>query len=194
MESFRKLIHTRRSCRAYSDQPLTRQEIEALIAEAVWAPSGSNQQPWRFVVIQDSAILKRYSDTCRKALLAELDSSPYLEQYRGMLRNLEFNIFYNAQALVIIYGNRSSHWRDYDCTMVAYNLMLLAEEDGLGSCWIGFAHRIFDEDEIKRELHVPPEYSLVAPIIVGHLAHTRQSPEVPRKPYITEFIAPNSIG
>jgi nitroreductase len=192
MENFRKLIQARRSCRAYSDQPLTQQEIEALIADAVWAPSGSNQQPWRFVVIRDTATLKRYSDFCKKTLLAELESSPYLEQYGGMLRKPDFNIFYNAQALVIIYGNTSSHWRDYDCTMVAYNLMLLAEEDGLGSCWIGFAHRIFDLEEIKRELNVPQEYSLVAPIIVGHPAHTRQSPGIPRKPYFTEFVAAKS--
>ena len=109
-----------------------------------------------------------------------------------MLRKPEFNIFYNAPALVIIYGDTSSHWRDYDCTMVAYNLMLLAEEDGLGSCWIGFAHRIFDMEEIKRELKVPEEYSLVAPIIVGHPAHTKQSPGIPRKPYVTEFIAAKS--
>jgi nitroreductase len=192
MENFRKLIRARRSCRAYSDQPLTQQEIEALIADAVWAPSGSNQQPWRFVVIRDSATLKRYSDLCKKTLLAELESSPYLEQYGGMLRKAEFNIFYNAQALVIVYGDTSSHWRAYDCTMVAYNLMLLAEEDGLGSCWIGFAHRIFDMEEIKRELKVPPEYSLVAPIIVGHPAHTKPSPGVLRKPYVTEFIAAKS--
>lgn len=192
MENFRKLIQARRSCRAYADQPLTQQEIESLIADAVWAPSGSNQQPWRFVVVRDTATLQRYSDFCKKTLLAELESSPYLEQYGGMLRKPEFNIFYNAQALVIIYGDTSSHWRDYDCTMVAYNLMLLAEEDGLGSCWIGFAHRIFDMDEIKRELDVPHEYALVAPIIVGHPAHTKKSPEILRKPYVTEFIPAKS--
>lgn len=192
MENLRKLIHTRRSCRAYSDQPLTRQEIEAMIADAVWAPSGSNQQPWRFVVIQDPATLKRYSDLCKKTLLAELDSSPYLEQYGGMLRNPDFNIFYNAQTLVIVYGNTSSHWRDYDCTMVAYNLMLLAEEDGLGSCWIGFAHRIFDMEEIKRELSVPQQYFLVAPIILGHPARDKQSAGGSRKPYVTEFFPAKS--
>ena len=123
-----------------------------------------------------------------KSLLAELETSPYLEQYGGMLRNPEFNIFYNAQTLVIVYGNTSSHWQVYDCTMVAYNLMLLAEEDGLGSCWIGFAHRIFDMDEIMRELNVPKEFSLVAPIILGYPAEGKQRPEVSRKPYVTEFI------
>ena len=192
MENFRKLIQARRSCRAYSDQPLTRQEIEGLIGDAVWAPSGSNQQPWRFVVIQDSATLKRYSDLCKEKLLAEIETSPYLEQYAGMLRKPEFNIFYNAQALVIVYGDTSSHWHTYDCTMVAYNLMLLAEEDGLASCWIGFAHRILNLDDIKRELNVPKEYSLVAPIIIGHPAHNRQSSGIPRKPYIAEFIPTKS--
>jgi nitroreductase len=190
MQNFRKLIHERRSCRAYSDEPLRRQQVEALIADAVWAPSASNQQPWRFVVIQDPATLQRYSDFCKKALLVELETSPYLEQYEAMLRKPEYNIFYNAQTLVIIYGKTSSNWRTNDCTMVAYNLMLLVEEDGLGSCWIGFAHRIFDLEEIKRELHVPAEYSLVAPIIIGHPSHDRQSPEIPRNPYFTEFFGP----
>lgn len=192
MENIRKLIQGRRSCRAYSDQPLTRQEIEEMLSAAVWAPSGSNQQPWRFAVVQDSATLKRYSDLCKKTLLVELESAPYLEQYGGMLRNPEFNIFYNAQTLVIVYGAASSFWRVYDCTMVAYNLMLLAEEDGLGSCWIGFAHRIFDMDAVKEELNVPEDYSLVAPIILGHPAHKNKSPGVLRKPFVTEFIPPKS--
>lgn len=190
MESLRKLIHERRSCRAYSDEPLTQKQVEALIADAVWAPSASNQQPWRFVIIQDPATLKHYSDLCKEKLLAELETTPYLEQYATMLNNPDFNIFYNATTLVVIYGNNSTYWKTYDCTMVAYNLMLLAEEDKLGSCWIGFAHRILDTDEIKRQLCVPKEYSLVAPIILGHPAHDRQSSGVPRKPYVTQFIEP----
>ena len=49
-------LRTRRSCRAFSDEPVPRELIETLIAVAHTAPSGANRQPWRFVAIDDPDI------------------------------------------------------------------------------------------------------------------------------------------
>lgn len=192
MRDLREILKSRRSCRSYSNQPVSGEQIEALIADAVWAPSGSNHQPWRFLILQDAARLKRYSDLSKETWLAGLDRTPELRQYEGYLRNPDFNIFYEASTLVVIYGSRASPWFVFDCTMVAYNLMLLAEADGLGSCWIGFAHNIFDTEPIKHELEVPAKYQLVAPILLGHPAGPKPANAVPRKPYVTKFFTPGS--
>lgn len=71
--------------------------------------------------------------------------------------------------------------------MVAYNLSLLAEESGLGSCWIGFAHNIFSKREIKADFGLTEEYELVSPVILGHPTVSCPGPEVPRKPFILNF-------
>jgi nitroreductase len=166
--------------------------VEALIADAVWAPSGSNNQPWRFVVIQDRDRLKRYSDIAKQQSLEALRQAPapapQSAMYEKFLTDPNSNIFYNASTLVVVYGDNSTRWHVYDCTMAAYNLMLLAAADGLGSCWIGFAHYVLNSDAVKQELGVPAECSLVAPIIVGHRAQDGPHSEVPRKPFTTTFV------
>jgi nitroreductase len=192
MKDIQEVIKSRRSCRAYSPESLSREQVEALIADAVWAPSGSNSQPWRFIVIQSRERLQAYSDTAKKlsleALVRAPAPTPQTEMYKKALLDPNFNIFYTASTLVVVYGDKSSHWHVYDCSMVAYNLMLLAEAAGLASCWIGFAHHLLSSDALKQELGVPAEYELVAPIILGHWAQEGPRPEVPRKPFTTTFV------
>ncbi len=187
MNSFLDMIRRRRSCRAYASDPLSEEVIREMIDNAVWVPNGSNNQPWSFVVITDKVLLQHYSDVAKSEWLDNLTDSPHMHQYEQFMRDPDFNVFYNAPALVIIYGNRESFWHVYDCSMVAYNLSLLAEEAGLGSCWIGFAHNIFSKREIKSEFGLSENYQLVAPIIVGHPAELSPGAEVPRKPYILSF-------
>jgi nitroreductase len=106
------------------------------------------------------------------------------------MRDPEYNTFYNASTLVIIYGDSNSYWHLHDCSMVALNLSLLAEEEGLGCCWIGLAHNIFADPEVKKELGVPENYHLVAPLILGHPAKPRTGEENrnKRKPFEIKFL------
>lgn len=54
--AFRERMRTRRSVRDFSDRPVSRETIEALVAAAASAPSGANKQPWRFVAVSDPAL------------------------------------------------------------------------------------------------------------------------------------------
>jgi nitroreductase len=184
LNSFHAMIGRRRSCRAYTEEPLSEEFLCGLVDNAVWVPNGSNNQPWRFVVITDKALMKHYSDLAKADWLDNLTDSPHMHQYEQFMRDPEYNIFYNAPALVIVYGNRESYWYAYDCSMVAYNLSLLAEESGLGSCWIGFAHNVFSKRETKAAFGLTEEYELVSPLILGHPTASYPGPEVPRKPYV----------
>lgn len=49
-------LRHRRSCRAFSDEPLPPELLELLIATAHTAPSGANRQPWHFVAVNDPAL------------------------------------------------------------------------------------------------------------------------------------------
>ncbi|CQR70983.1 Coenzyme F420:L-glutamate ligase [Sporomusa ovata DSM 2662] len=185
MEMIRTLSRRRTSCRNFTDEVLPKEKLTELINNSVWVPSGSNNQPWRFVVITDKAKIKAYSDAAKKMWLENLPTSPHMQQYEKTFRDPTANIFYNASSIIIIYGNTESYWYIYDCSMVAGNLHLLAEEEELGCCWIGEAHNIFADPIVKKELGVPENYALVAPLIIGHPAGKKSVTESSnkRKPF-----------
>jgi iodotyrosine deiodinase len=57
--AFLATMRRRRTVRAFSAEPVPFELIEQAIATAATAPSGANQQPWRFVVVQDEALKRR---------------------------------------------------------------------------------------------------------------------------------------
>lgn len=67
MNSIKSIIRNRRSCRAFTGEPVSRDRINELINDAVWVPNGSNNQPWRFVVVTDTSRMKRYSSMTAKS-------------------------------------------------------------------------------------------------------------------------------
>ncbi len=163
-------IRTRRSVRKYKEEPIPAQTIRELLELAVWAPSGMNTQPWAFVVVEDREYLKDLSGRAKTFLLERLRMMPQLEKYRSMLADPGLDIFYGAPVLVMIYSSKASTTYINDCSMAALNLMLAAWDRGIGSCWIGFASGIGNTSEVKKELGVPEEYALVAPVILGYPA------------------------
>jgi len=163
-----QVLRTRRSVRQYTDQPLERHQLAGLIDAAIQAPSASNSQPWAFAVIQDREQLKQYSDRAKTHLLSIMEQQPAVAKYRDMLANPDYNLFYNAHTLVIIFAKPQGLHPQGDCCLAAQNFMLAAHEQGLGTCWIGFALTFLNLPETKAEQGVPADYSVVAPIIVGY--------------------------
>lgn len=160
-------IYSRRSIRRYQDQPVSRELVQQLLAATVMAPSASNAQPWSFVIIQDKELLKEYSDRAKVLSLEQLrkGSDPY--GYQKLLSNPDFNIFYNAGTLIIIYGDQSPT-AYADCSLAAQNLMLAAHGLGLGSCWIGFSFGLCNSPGFKEELGIPENLTAVASLIIGY--------------------------
>lgn len=159
-------IETRRSCRKFTSQVPTEDTIKALLHYATKAPSATNTQPWRFAVIQDSALLDHYSEETKNILLAS--DTELVEKYRHILSNPDYHIFHHATTLVIIYAFQSRFFSITDCSLAAQNLMLAAHDGGLGTCWIGFSTPLFNAPHIKEALGIPAEYEAIAPIIVGY--------------------------
>lgn len=56
VRAFQETMLTRRSVREFSTDPVPVELIERVVAIAASAPSGANQQPWRFVAVQDPAV------------------------------------------------------------------------------------------------------------------------------------------
>lgn len=175
-------IKQRRSIRKFTKQTVENGLIQELIDASVWAPSASNGQPWGFAVVQDQAYLKELSDISKSGILEKMKVVPALEQYRSNMENAAFNIFYNASALVIFYGKKDNSDTDHDCSLAAQNFMLAAHAKALGTCWIGFAETVCGSAEFKTKHHVPEDYKVVAPIILGYPDHVPKKP-IARKDY-----------
>ncbi len=173
-------IRTRRSVREYIDKDVCEEDIKTIIDAGVHAPSGFNSQPWFFVVIKNRGMMQRMSDHCRPLLLKELaeTTDEVAIDFRNRLEKEDFNIFYNAPVLVIVLGSNEGFTPDYDCSLCAQNMMLAAHSLGIGSCWIGTACLIQDNQEFMEELGITPNYRVIAPIVLGYAA---QEPEEPEK-------------
>jgi nitroreductase len=164
-------MYQRRSIRDYTDQRVTKETVEKLLEAAVQAPSAMNEQPWAFIVIQDKERLHRLSEQakilCSKALAVGIEKV----ELQHRLADPAFNIFYNSGTLIVICAKHIGEHPDWDCCLAGQNLLLAAQDRGLGTCPIGLAWPLFEQDDVKTELHIPPGYSAVLPIIVGYPKH-----------------------
>lgn len=178
-------ILARRSVRSYKADKVDSGTIRNLLEAAVRAPTAMHQEPWGFAIIQDQQLLRELSDRAKPLILAEihLNSSKNISHSLDIFDQPDFNIFYNAGTLILIFGRTEAPFFEADCWMAAENLMLAACAMGLASCVIGCALSAFKSAEIKKQLRIPIEFTAVAPIVVGYpndvvIPTTRKAPVI----------------
>jgi nitroreductase len=156
-------IHSRRSIRAYTTQPVDRGLIEDLIWDAAQAPPPyAGQIPWTFNVIQGTARIAAYGE---RAIQYARDHRP--EGATGTWRDREdFKVFWDAPVVVIISGPVE------DCCRAGQVLLLAAHARGLGACWVGAPMEWLQTPGAKAEIGIPEDMSPVSVICLGYSAST----------------------
>ncbi|MFP4084989.1 MAG: nitroreductase family protein [Desulfonatronovibrio sp.] len=144
-------ILTRRSIRKYSGEHVSSQDITRVLEAGRWAPSGLNNQPWRFLVIK--------SADKRKAALE--DCTRYSHVVRG------------ADALIAVFLDKEAKYHhEKDCQGAGaciQNMLLAIHGLGLGGVWLG--EIINQEEAVHKVLQTSPEkLELMAVIALGHPA------------------------
>lgn len=141
-------INQRRSVRAYKDRPVEDEELKKVLDAARLAPSASNRQEWKFVVVRDKNTREKLS----KAALGQT---------------------FVAQAPVVIVACATEAERVMACGQSAYTvdvsiacayMTLQACELGLGTCWLGAFH----ESEVKEILKIPSRIRVVTMMPLGY--------------------------
>ncbi len=175
-------IYGRRSVRDYTPDRIDQATIQSLLMAAVQAPTAMHEEPWAFVVVQDREKLRRLSDRAKELLASEADAIHSLGARHALDRftQADFNVFYNAGTLIAVCGKSVGPFVVSDCWLAAENLMLAAWAKGLGSCVIGLAVSALNSPEWRRELEIPAEVTVFAPIILGIPMGITAS--VPRRP------------
>ena len=168
---FSEMLLKRRSVRKYLDKPVDLDLLKEIIHESTLAPSAGNEQPWKFIIVQNPNILRKISEACKENLLARIAANPidYAKKYEHMLRNDAFNIFYNAPCLVLILGENRVKNLLFDCTLAASYFMMSAAAKGLGTCWVNFARELTNP-ALLEQVGIPDDHTIVAPIIIGYPA------------------------
>jgi len=169
MADFFGLLKTRRSIRDFQDREVPVELIKEIIGDSCLAPSSGNDQPWRFIIVNEKGWIKRLSEESKKNFLSHLEKHPdgHIKRYERTLRDRDFNVFYNAPSLVYVVGPRKTGTLHVDCALAACYFMFSAAARGLGTCWVALGANIKDPEMVKA-IGLPKDCRIVAPIIVGY--------------------------
>lgn len=161
-------ILSRKSIRAYTDEPVSDEDIATIVSCGLQAPTGMNRQPWHVTVVQNRALLDRISAKNQEIMAASPDEST---RKKAAVKN--FDNFRSAPMAIIISGTNRETYTIADCANVTENMALAAHALGLGSCYIAsFALSLNQPDgsALKTELGIPDEYMPLFALCLGHAA------------------------
>jgi nitroreductase len=178
MLNYNELLKNRRSIRDFTQKKVPADVLTEILHDACLAPSACNTEPWRFIVIQDNKLIKEISGKCKQTLLANIaknSDSPH-RIFKDSLNNENYNIFYNAPALILIVGEDNYPFFYEDCTLAAGYLMFAAVARDLGTCWIGHGHAIEDK-ELRNKIGLTEAYQVAAAIVIGYPVSISKAPK-----------------
>ena len=146
---FYELIKERYSVRKYADKPVEAEKLQKVLAAGAAAPTAKNQQPQRIYV---------------------LESREAIEKIRAITR-----CAFNAPVVLLVCGDKEAAWTnpfngrnsaEMDCSIVTTQMMLQAQELGLGTCWVCW----FDTQQTKEAFHIPEGQEVFALLPLGYPA------------------------
>lgn len=154
-------ILTRRSVRQFTQEPVPRELLEDVVAQAAYAPSWKNTQISRYIAIDDPAVRETIAaEYCMPGANnpAIIRSAPllvaqtFVKNRCGYERDGSFTT------------DRQDGWQYYDCGIAAQTFCLAAHDMGLGTVIMG----VFDRLRLQEYLQVPEDQELMALIAVGY--------------------------
>ena len=146
-------IIQRRSIREYKQEDVETEKLYEIIRAGIWAPSGLNNQPWRFVIIKDTSMREHLAEQTH---------------YK--------HIMLAAPALIAIFLDKNAMYdevKDHQSTGACIQNMLLATEAlDLGAVWLG--QILKNKDQVRNILQLDEEFDLMAVLAIGYPSHRDQ--------------------
>jgi nitroreductase len=147
------MIYSRRSIRAYTDEPVSEDDIQALLEAGMAAPSASNRKPWHFVVVTD-----------RQQLRALAAAHPYGRMIGSA-----------ALGIAVCGDPQISDWWVQDCTAATENILVAVAGLELGGVWLGCHGRPEREQSVRQVLGIPDRIGVLSLLSIGHPAEEKQA-------------------
>lgn len=180
-------IRLRRSVRVYTEQQVSDENLNQILAAAVCAPSGMNYQDWHFTAIQNADLLVRLNDKVKSAF-AKSDNPQWQE--RG--HSDTYCCYYHAPTLVVVSAKADSPLSPFDSACAMENMFLAAKSLGIGSCWINQLGQTCDDPEVRafltEEFGIPEDYKVFACAALGYAPADMPVKERKMKEYVVTVI------
>ncbi len=178
----REAIEKRRSIRKFKPDPIPEEKIRLLLESARLAPSGTNTQPWRFIVIKDNDTKKKLQEAAHNQrhigrapviIVCCADLKAFKEFPERVDELIESGALPERTREVFIpYLKKGMDTVTKDALMVAAaanvaiaveHIVLQAVEIGLGTCWV----RWYEDNKVKEILDIPEHVEVMALLPVG---------------------------
>jgi nitroreductase len=157
-------VKSRRSVRDYQEKKVKDSDIRKILEAGRWAPSGLNNQPWKFKIIADETIkdglgqFTKYDLVIKKAPLA-------------ICVFLDKNTIYDREKDIMAVG------------ACIQNMLLVAQELNIGSCWLG--EILNKKQQVEDYLGISEDYELMAVLAFGY---AQQSPKEGNRKQLDKLI------
>jgi len=185
------VFRNRRSVKEYLPKEVSKEVLFRILEAGRWAPSAHNAQPWRFIVIQDSATKQRLAKAMASRWNEDMGKNGVPKEQRESLIKASVERFENAPIIIIACStmeNMDEYLDDrrkkneyvmavQSVAAAIENMLLAAHGEGIGSCW--FCAPLFCQDVVRKVLKIPQYVDPQALITLGYPAEKPKSP--PRK-------------
>jgi len=149
-----KLMSDRYACRRYSEENIKEEDLNKILEAGRVAPTAHNEQPQRIYVVK--------SEEGKAKLMKDFKFDFKAPCYLVCGYNEEDG--YNEEEAWKNPLDNNKDSGEVDISIVMTHMMLMAEELGLGTCWIGF----FDPLAVKKNLDIPENVKVVAVLSLGY--------------------------
>ena len=170
-----KCIKTRRSYRKFLDKPVEEEKIMEIITAGNYAPTGKNQQLTHFIVITNNKVRKELITKVNEVLI-KLDSNQ--EGYESLINPInlakqgKYIFNYNAPLFIIIAHKKNNANAMADSVCAIENMMLAANDLGLGSCYVNQLRYLNNNPEMLtylKELGLEEDETVYCSLSVGYV-------------------------
>lgn len=155
--SFFDLVKARSSIRSYSSRTVDRDIINGIIESARYAPSACNRQPWRFIVVDDQ---EKIQSMCEKGLHQPVPNTWAQTAPVIIVMGLAVSPVVDTAGKLL----KSIDYRLIDAGIAGEHICLAAQEQGLGTCWIGW----FKSGAVRKICSIPRRIKIVSLITLGY--------------------------
>jgi nitroreductase len=168
------IVKSRTSVRTFQNKKIDRQTLIEVLESARLAPSACNNQPWKFIIVDEPAILKQLSQA-------------YTREW-----------FANAPQVIVICGNYQESWKrpldgkdhcEVDVAIATDHITLMATAKGLGTCWVCN----FNPDKVSEALQLPQQLKPLVLLPIGYPKEPITLVDKKRK-NLNEIVFYNNLG